>query len=1396
MRITGIYPKKWGWRGKIAVFWGMLLLCKMFLPGAAPGEHFIYAGTGLKYYRNYSPEEYRYQPQNWCIIQDRSGIIYTANNGGVMEYDGVSWTLIPVPNQVVRSLAVDDDGTIFVGGVNELGYLDQDSRGQLKYISLVQRLEKRARDFGNVWRIHAVGEGVFFRTSKYLFCWNPQKKQMNILLESQRGEEDRIRGSFTCGARLLVRQGSVGLLELQKDSFKTIVEAGVFDDLGPVFVMVPFDTAGEKILIGTREKGLFIFDGNTLKEFPTEVDDYLKDKQIYHGTRLSQSPGDIAIASLSGGIVIMDLQGKLKSLFTIDSGLLDNSVKYLFEDSQGNLWAALENGLAKIEYSVPLSVYDDKSGLPGLVLSVTRCSRGLYAGTTRGLFHLGPNDSQFKPVTGVPVTCWSLLSIGDSVLAAADSGVYQLKNQSIRKVTDRASYALHRSRQDPRRVWVGMGTNPGSLVLKPSSQKSQGDEWTEEYIFEKVNRQTRTIIEDTAGDLWLGTRSPGVVKIILPDKGNIHNYKVKTYDTSHGLPRGEIQVCRAAGHVLFGTKEKLLRFDEQGNRFIPDLTLGEEFSSRLIDVYRLEEDRKGIIRIHSKGRDYQAVPKPGHGYDIEEKSLARIPISAQVNAIYPDPLENNITWFASHKGLIRFDSNLKKETREEFGTVIRKVLVNGTPQFYNKLAAKNQQDVPVIAFKDRNLRFDFAAPFFQDETRLTYSFILAGYETRWTEEVKETFKEYTNLDAGIYTFRVKGKNIYGDFGREASFTFRIQIPWYWSWWAFLSYGLLFFLVLFLTVKWRSNKLKQEKKRLEQVIEERTREINTKNQQLQKQTLLLIEQAEQLKELDHAKSRFFANISHEFRTPLTLIIGPLEQILSGQVPDALRNKLNLMQQNSHRLLTLINRLLDLSRIDSGKMKLQAAFQDIIPFLKGILASFEHPLQENELTLDFHHPEEPIHLYFDKEKLEEVFTNLLANAVKFTPARGRITLSLKKVMTKEEDFPAGFLEMIIRDTGIGIPREQLAHIFDRFFQVESHERKHKGSGLGLALTRELVALHHGKIDVNSQVGENSGTEFILRLPLGKDHLQPREIIDHIKEEPGSPGPKPGILQETGDSQINLREQGLEEVLIETGEVEPAVEPGQEGQPGLKPTILVVEDNLGMRLFIRESIEAFYTVVEAGDGEEGREKARELMPDLVISDIMMPKMDGYELCRDLKTQFKTSHIPVILLTAKASESSKVAGFETGADDYIIKPFNMKLLLTRIKNLIDLRRQLQEKIQKQLRLQPDEIKISSIDQRFINQLQEIIEKHISDEDLNVESLSEKMDISRVTLNKKIQALTGETAVEFIRSYRLKRAMQLLKENFGTVLDVALEVGFSNPSYFARCFKEKFHQLPSEFIK
>jgi DNA-binding response OmpR family regulator len=363
--------------------------------------------------------------------------------------------------------------------------------------------------------------------------------------------------------------------------------------------------------------------------------------------------------------------------------------------------------------------------------------------------------------------------------------------------------------------------------------------------------------------------------------------------------------------------------------------------------------------------------------------------------------------------------------------------------------------------------------------------------------------------------------------------------------------------------------------------------------------------------------------------------------------------------------------------------------------------------------------------------------------------------------------------------------LTHIFDRFYQVDSHKRKNKGSGIGLALTRELVNLHHGKIDVNSRVGENSGTDFILRFPLGKDHFKPDEIVDSSEMEFISRRRKQGEDVENGFEELAADEIWMEEKDSKAGTRETVKETE-------KKAVLVVEDNPDMRKFIRESIEPYYSVIEAEDGKDGIEKAQTIIPDLIVSDIMMPEVDGYELCETVKKNFKTSHIPIVLLTAKASEKSMVQGLETGADDYITKPFNTKILLTRIKNLIDLRRQLQEKIQRQMLLQPEEITVSSIDQKFLKKLQDIIEENLSDPDLNVEALSEKMDITRVTLNKKIQALSGEKANEFIRSYRLKRAVQLLKQNFGSVTDVAFEVGFSDHSYFTKCFREKFHQLPS----
>ncbi|NIN45260.1 MAG: response regulator, partial [Candidatus Aminicenantes bacterium] len=476
------------------------------------------------------------------------------------------------------------------------------------------------------------------------------------------------------------------------------------------------------------------------------------------------------------------------------------------------------------------------------------------------------------------------------------------------------------------------------------------------------------------------------------------------------------------------------------------------------------------------------------------------------------------------------------------------------------------------------------------------------------------------------------------------------------------------MVTYLIMKWqRSIRLEREKKKLEQIIKERTQEVEDKNRQLEMQS-------EKLKEMDRVKSRFFANISHEFRTPLTLLMGPLEQMIAACSDDEKekKRKLTLMLRNAQRLLRLINQLLELSKLDSGKMKLQAAKTNITSFIKGIADSFRFLAQQRELDLVFHAEaeNEDLILYIDPRKMEDIMSNLLLNAVKFTPPGGEVRVTVKENPGAVTNFPEGSVEIWISDTGPGIPADQLAHVFDRFYQADStYEYHQKGSGIGLALCKELVELHHGTIEARSREGE--GTAFIIRLPMGSAHL----ASDEIAEADMPAGVKVGVPME-----IEFKTDESDEAEIANGKAEKEIDLLVQE----KDIILVVEDSADMRDYIREALEPAYTVVDAEDGREGIQKAQELIPDLIISDIMMPEVDGYELCRVLKSDVMTSHIPVILLTAKASEENILQGLETGADDYITKPFSTKILSARIKNLIDVRSQLRMNINRELTLQP----------------------------------------------------------------------------------------------------------------
>ena len=544
------------------------------------------------------------------------------------------------------------------------------------------------------------------------------------------------------------------------------------------------------------------------------------------------------------------------------------------------------------------------------------------------------------------------------------------------------------------------------------------------------------------------------------------------------------------------------------------------------------------------------------------------------------------------------------------------------------------------------------------------------------------------------------------------------------------------------------------------------------------------ESQKLHEVDELKTRFFTNISHEFRTPLTLILGPIKQISDKIKDEKIKNELSVVHKNASKLLGLVNQLLDISKLESGNMQLRTRPQNIIPLLKTVMLSFASYAERKNITLKFSPVEEEIIVYVDKEKLEKIIDNILSNAFKFTPEGGRIEVTVKP---KPSSFPpfvkgelkGGSVEISIRDTGIGIPKEKLPRIFDRFYQVDgSHTREQEGTGIGLAHTKELVDLHKGIIEVESEEGK--GTTVKVVLPLGKKHLRPEEISETEYEKVAVSEPRQG--REILVSDFAEKKEERQKVAVELIEKESL------------PILLIIEDNLDVRNYVKDNLDKEYSVLEAVDGEDGWNKSIDHIPDLIVSDIMMPKMDGFRLCEKLKTDERTSHIPVILLTAKAAKADKLAGYETGADDYIMKPFETDELKARIKNLIEQRKRIQEHFRIKGIMDFEKSRITPVDKKFLQKTFEIITKNISNSLFDIETLAENLLVSRSVLHRKIVSLTGEAPGELIRRIRLKKAAELIEKGFGNLSEIALEVGFNNPAYFSESFKKQFGVSPSQY--
>lgn len=629
---------------------------------------------------------------------------------------------------------------------------------------------------------------------------------------------------------------------------------------------------------------------------------------------------------------------------------------------------------------------------------------------------------------------------------------------------------------------------------------------------------------------------------------------------------------------------------------------------------------------------------------------------------------------------------------------------------------------------DQNLfSIEFSLLDFTDSKNNEYAYMLENFDNTWTYSGTRRFVTYTNISPGTYVFRAKGKGHNGVWNEEgASMIITILPPPWKTWWAFTGYGLIFIGLLWLA---RKNIVNRERLKAQVALEQK-----------EKQTL---------RELDHLKTKFFSNITHEFRTPLTLIQGPADHLLEKTTDKEATQHLNLIKSNAQRLLKLINQLLDLAKLDAKEAKLDVKPLNLASLCRSTMAQFTSLAESRNITFQWQLTEPIPNVQGDVEKIETILINLISNAMKFTSSGGQV-----KVSATFEDSKFYFR---VEDTGRGIPANKLQHIFDRFYQVEASDSSHaEGTGIGLALVKEYVELMRGIIHVESNPGK--GTVFTVTLPL-----QPVTILAETDTEEHN---TPIIQQEANETN---------------------------GAAHL-PSLLLVEDNEDIRTLIKSCLGVSYRYSEARHGKEGLEKARTEIPDMIISDLMMPEMDGLEFCERIKKDPNTNHIPFIMLTAKAADEHKLTGLQTGADDYLVKPFNKQELIYKVQNLVKLREKLQEHIKLNLLTKATPVKAVSASEQFVMKAKTFVETNLGDASLSVERLAEELNLGREQCYRKIMALTGLSPSAFIRKLKLQRAAQLLAAKAAPVSQVAYQVGYENLSHFSKAFKEEFGKLPSEY--
>ncbi|QQS36629.1 MAG: response regulator [Ignavibacteriales bacterium] len=1340
------------------------------------------------------------------IFQDKKGFIWISTQDGINRYDGYDFKhykhipgdLNSLSDYAVNHIFEDSKGIFWISTREGLNRFDPKTEKFIHYKmnkddpnSLsAQRVNRCAEDKnGNIWVATRNGLNMFNQSKGIFERFNHTKANKRSIS----GDVITTLLSDTKGNLWIGTTSGLNQYDFKSISFRNFFsESGNMASLPSNTITALFEDSKGNIWIGTTSGLSKLVSVNTNS---IEVRNYLhnpEDKFSLNNNSITaideDSKGKLWIGTFGGGLNIFNPSSeKFESIkhSPEDKTSLSSDLFFtLLVDNFDNVW--IGNTTTGIDKYSPTSerfvrFQSEPNAESNISTNITSMlidkNERLWIGTENTgikvfknkipveqnlLFTLDASIKNKHSLSGNSITSifeddeemiWiGTAGYGLNIFNPSTKQVEIFKNEKDNPNSLSGDY-IHSVYQDSEGIiWIGTGRNGLNRFDKKTKSFKRFRENLDDPTNNKFlsSREVVSIVEDHNDYLWLGTTTGGINRFDKNAETFLHFIHIHEDGKSISSNRVVCTYIDRKKRLWVGTYSGGLNlFNEKSNSFIHFM---EKDGLPSNTVQSITEDENGILWIGTTNGLSR--------FDTESKSFKNFDVSDGLQGKEFNPksclrdLQTNNLYFGGTDGLNIYSPGSVSENE------IKPEIVLTDLRLYDKTVVPSD-DSPVkhssayaheivLSYDQNIISFSFASLDFTSPSKNQYAYKLEGFNDEWIYSGNIREVTYTNLSPGDYVFVVKGSNSDGVWNESGTSVKVIVNPPFWkTWWAYTIYLLAALSGLVFIRRYELNRIKLKNELKQQQFE-----------------------ANKLQEVDQIKSRFFANISHEFRTPLTIILGSLEKLRNKSAVSSNEKEYHLVKKHSSRLLQLINQLLELSKIESGNAKLEAAENDIVKFTKRISASFSSLAHQKNIQIRFNNKsveesnqEESIPVFFDKKKLETVFYNLLSNAIKFTPADGVIS-----ILVVEKN---GFAIIEVENTGIEIPADKLSKIFDRFYQVDdSGTRNYEGTGIGLSLVKEFVELHTGRIEVESK---NNRTSFTIYLMKGKDHFHKDEIIEEAAEK-----------DLTTSFEINNENKiPASDIISETDKKEAA-----------KTIVLVVEDNDDLREMIKETIRGDYHIIEAENGVKGLQSAEEKIPDLVISDIMMPEMNGYQLCSKLKTNEKTNHIPVILLTAKASTEDKLEGLETGADDYLIKPFNEDELKIRVRNLITIRRQMREKYQTQMLVKPADVVVPSSQKVFVDKLVSIIEKNIDSEEFSVEMLCDEIGMSRTQLHRKVKAITNQSASEFIRNFRLQKAAELLKRDAGNIAEISYRVGFGSQAYFTKVFQEVYNTTPLDYKK